>query len=69
MTQSQKIVSMRAAGKILASTFLHISEFIKEGASAYQIDQLAQSFIESQQAFPGFLGYQGYKYSTCISKK
>ena len=59
---------MRIAGKILASTFLHISEFIKEGASAYQIDQLAQSYIESQQAVPGFLGYQGYKYSTCISK-
>lgn len=68
MQQSKKVSSMRIAGKILASTFLHISEFIKEGASAYQIDQLAQSYIESQQAVPGFLGYQGYKYSTCISK-
>ena len=47
---------------------MHISEFIQEGASAYQIDLMAKSFIEGQGAAPGFLGYQGYKYSTCISK-
>ena len=65
---SPKIESMRAAGKILANTFLHIAEHIQEGISARQVDMIAQSFIESQHATPGFLGYQGYKYSTCISK-
>jgi methionyl aminopeptidase len=65
---SDKIKSMRIAGKILANTFLQLSEFITEGVSARQVDLFAQSYIESQNAVPGFLGYQGYKYTTCISK-
>ena len=59
---------MRSAGKILANTFSHISEFIQDGMTARQVDLIAQSFIESQNATPGFLGYRGYQYSTCISK-
>ncbi len=65
---SEKIVSMRSAGQILADTFLQIAEYVREGVSARQVDLVAQSYIESQKATPGFLGYQGYKYSTCISK-
>ena len=65
---TEKVTSMRAAGKILASTFMHLSEYIKEGVSARQVDLVAQAYIESQNAIPGFLGYQGYKYTTCISK-
>ncbi len=68
ISSSDKISSMKTAGRILADTFMHIAEFIQEGVSAGQVDMLAQSYIESQQAVPGFLGYQGYKYSTCISK-
>ena len=68
MSTSIKIKSMRTAGQILAKTFSHISEAIQEGVSAKQIDNKAKSFIESNNAEPGFLGYQGYKYSTCISK-
>ena len=59
---------MRKAGEILAATFEHISEFVVEGISAYQVDERVKQFIESQNAIPGFLGYQGYKYSSCISK-
>lgn len=59
---------MKHAGKILAQTFEHVSSIIHEGISALQIDQQVQSFIEGKGASAGFLGYQGYKYSTCISK-
>ena len=68
MSDFKKISSMRSAGKILANTFSHISEFIQDGMTARQVDLIAQSFIESQNAIPGFLGYRGYQYSTCISK-
>ena len=37
---SPKIKSMRTAGQILASTFDHISEFIVEGISAGQVDDV-----------------------------
>ena len=35
---SKKIVSMRSAGQILADTFVHIDEYVKEGVSARQVD-------------------------------
>jgi methionyl aminopeptidase len=65
---AKNINSMRHAGKILSSTFDYVSEIICEGITAYQLDKDIQSFIESNNAYPGFLGYQGYKYSSCISK-
>ena len=68
MANEVKLKSMRHAGKILAQTFEHISSIINEGSNALQIDKAAQEFIESNGALPGFLGYQGYKYTTCISK-
>ena len=64
----KKISSMRTAGQILANTFEHISEHIVEGISAGQVDDMIRKFIESNNAYPGFLGYQGFKYSSCISK-
>jgi methionyl aminopeptidase len=65
---TNKINAMSAAGCILADTFACISEHIKEGVTAGYIDQLTKTYIISQGADPGFLGYRGYKYSTCISK-
>lgn len=59
---------MRIAGKILSNTFDYISEKVCEGVTAFAIDQEIKTFIESNGAVPGFLGYQGYKYSSCISK-
>jgi methionyl aminopeptidase len=64
----KKIAVMTEAGKILAATFHDISGYIEEGMSAAQVDNKVRLFIESQGAIPGFLGYQGFKYSTCISK-
>ncbi|MEK9726533.1 MAG: type I methionyl aminopeptidase [Candidatus Margulisiibacteriota bacterium] len=68
MSMTEKIDSMRIAGRILSNTFDHISCEIQEGITALVVDQLVKDFIESNGASPGFLGYQGYKYSSCISK-
>jgi methionyl aminopeptidase len=68
MSNNIKINAMREAGQILSETFSYISELIREGMTAFNVDSEARWFIESKGAVPGFLGYQGYKYSTCISK-
>ena len=68
MSDQHKITSMRAAGKILSKTFDFVAEKICEGMTAYNLDLDIKSYIESHNAVPGFLGYQGYKYSSCISK-
>ena len=68
MVNKEKVKMMKVAGEILARTFDHISEVVSEGINASQIDDKIKLFIESNNASPGFLGYQGYKYSSCISK-
>ena len=54
MLNSEKIKSMRIAGKILSNTFDHISEKVCEGVTAFAIDQEIKAFIESNGAVPGF---------------
>jgi len=65
---SKKINAMRHAGALLAQTFDSVSEAISEGMSAFSLDQHIREFIETNGAIPGFLNYQGYQYSSCISK-
>lgn len=62
------IQKMREAGKILAATFDVLFKHAKVGVSAKFLDQLAYETITGYGAEPSFLGYQGFKYSTCISK-
>lgn len=65
---AEEIVKMRAAAAILKETFKTIEPFVKAGATAFAIDELIRNTIQSQGAKPSFLGYRGYKYSSCISK-
>ena len=59
---------MKDAGKILASTHLFLASFITEGLNAFEVDRRIHDYIISQGATPAFLGFNGYKYSSCISK-
>ena len=59
---------MKDAGKILASTHLYLASFITEGLNAFEVDRRIHDYIISQGATPAFLGFNGYKYSSCISK-
>ena len=59
---------MTAAGKILGNVFKEIRTAIKVGVSCSYLDDMARRLIRDFGAEPGFLGYRGYKYSTCISK-
>ena len=62
------IKKMREAGKILADTFDVLYKHAKVGVSASFLDKLAYENITRYGADPSFLGYQGFKHSTCISK-
>jgi methionyl aminopeptidase len=68
VADSSKHKSMREGGKILSSVFDFLGGIVKEGVTARYIDDHVKQFIEKHHAEPGFLGYQGYGYSTCISK-
>lgn len=64
----EELSLMREAGRILSSVFDEISKNVRVGVNAGFIDKLAHDAIKKRGGLPAFLGYSGYKYSTCISK-
>ncbi len=58
---------MRKAGKIAAETLTMLEEKVKPGITTAEIDRVAEEYILSRQAKPGFKGYRGFPASTCIS--
>lgn len=62
-----ELTVMREANQIVARTHQLLSEAIKPGVTTYELDKLAEDYIESQGAKPSFLNYHGYPASICAS--
>jgi methionyl aminopeptidase len=58
---------MKKAGKIAAETLAMLEEKVKPGISTAEIDHIAEEYIISRKAKPGFKGYRSFPASTCIS--
>jgi methionyl aminopeptidase len=58
---------MRDAGRLLAETLGQLAEACRPGVSTGEIDQQADRIIRKHGATPGFLGYNGFPKSLCIS--
>jgi methionyl aminopeptidase len=69
----KEIELMREGGRILAAVLDRVSESVKAGTSAAQLDKLARELIFSSGARPSFLGYkpggagEGYPAALCVS--
>ena len=63
----QEIDIMRDAAQIVSRTLGLIAENIDEGVTPYHLDQLAESYIISQNAVPGFKGLYGCPSTLLIS--
>jgi methionyl aminopeptidase len=44
-----------------------LEKHVKEGVTTLELDRIAEEFIRSHGAVPGFLGYNGFPNSLCIS--
>jgi len=62
-----QIEIMRKAGKIVAETLALIAKEIKPGMTTAELDKLAEDYILSKGAKPGFKGYRGFPATACIS--
>ncbi len=59
----QEIELMRKAGRLLASVFTHLDEFMKVGVSTMDINNFVETFIvETLKARPASKGQYGYQY-------
>ncbi|MCX6766352.1 MAG: type I methionyl aminopeptidase [Candidatus Moranbacteria bacterium] len=69
----EEIEIMRQGGRILASVLQKVSENVKIGTSAADLDKLARELIFSSGARPSFLNYkpggagEGYPAALCVS--
>ena len=58
---------MRRAGKVVKDTLCMLEAYIKPGIETIELDGLAEEFIRSQGAIPGFKGLYGFPATLCIS--
>jgi len=63
----KEIEIMRQAAQIVSRTLGKIAEKIGPGVTPLQLDALAEDYIRSQNAIPGFLGLYDFPNTLCIS--
>ena len=58
---------MRENNQLVSRTLGEIGKHIRPGVSTLEIDRIAEEFIRDHGAEPGFLGYEGFPNTLCIS--
>jgi len=62
-----EIEIMREAAQIVSRTLGLLAAEIKPGITPLYLDKIAEEYIRSQNALPGFLGMYGFPNTLCIS--
>lgn len=63
----EQVELMRQAAQVVSRTLGLIAEKIGPGVTPLELDLLAEDYIRSQGAVPGFLGFGGFPNTLCIS--
>jgi len=63
----QEIELLRANNILVSDTLSEVGKHIRPGVTTLELNTLAESFIRSHGAVPGFLGYHGFPFALCIS--
>ena len=52
---------------MVGKTLAEVAKAIRIGVTTLELDKIAEDFIRSNGALPGFLGYQGFPNTLCVS--
>lgn len=63
----EEIALMKESNSLVSKTHAHIAKMMKPGVKTIDIDKAAETFIRDHDAVPGFLNYNGFPNSLCIS--
>lgn len=63
----EEIELMREAALVVSRTLGKVAEAIRPGVTPLELDQIAEEYIRSQNAIPGFLGLYDFPNTLCIS--
>ncbi|MBR4213366.1 MAG: type I methionyl aminopeptidase [Bacteroidales bacterium] len=62
-----EIALLRENALMVSKTLAEVGRNIAPGITTMELDRIADKYIRSLGAEPGFLGYDGYPYTLCIS--
>lgn len=63
----EEIELLREANLIVARTLAEVAKLIAPGVTTLKLDTVAEEYIRSQGAMPGFKGYGGFPSTLCVS--
>ena len=58
---------IRESSLLVGKTLAEVAKHIAPGVQTIKLDKIAEEFIRDHGAVPGFLGYNGFPFSLCIS--
>lgn len=64
---AEEIEILRENALIVSKTLAEVAKIIKPGVKTITLDSIAEEFIRSEGAVPGFKGYRGFPATLCIS--
>ncbi len=62
-----EIELLRINALIVSRTLAEVAKYIKPGISTRMLDKIAEDYLRSEGAIPGFKGYNGFPNALCIS--
>lgn len=63
----EEIEKLRVSNELVSRTLALVGQHIREGVTTAELDRVAEDYIVSQGAIPGFKGYGGFPSTLCIS--
>lgn len=63
----EEIELLRENNLLVSATLAEVAKHIRPGVTTLRLDAIAEEFIRSHGAVPGFLGYNGFPNSLCVS--
>ena len=67
LRDSWEIERIQKSSQIVRDTLEKLHEFVKPGISTLELDSIAEDYIKSQDAIPGFKGLYGFPSTVCAS--
>ena len=63
----EEVELLRENNLLGSATLAEVGRHIKPGVTTLELDRIAEEFIRSHGAVPGFLGYGGFPNTLCVS--
>src|SRR5215469_4795839 len=67
LKRPEEVDKMRVSGRILGACLSEVATAVRPGITTLDLDRVADTFIRDHGAIPGFIGYNGFPNSICIS--